>query len=227
MHIRMTIVSVGMTIVSIPLFAADLPSAPPKSRAYLVSVSQHGGIPDEDKLNDQQVKAILAGASKILKDKGCDITFTLKGHVDGFGENRRSLLSVSESEIDTVHRIRADPDADLHVKIVEDIGFCRSFEGDFNGCAWPINFRSIIVKRDPKEGSPPGNDPRPLSSFVWAHEFGHLMGLRHSLESNSLMTPCQIKKTDKVVSEQQCLCYLSGPGTSPNGQCDLEPVICP
>ena len=223
--VRLAIVSIGMTIASIPLYAADPVSAPPKSRAYSVSVSQHALITDP--LNDRQVKEILAGASKILKDKGCDITFTLKGRVDRYGQNPESPLSVNASDIDRVHEIKADPNADLHVKIVENIGSCRSFEGDFNGCAWPINFRSIIVKRDPEEGSPPGNDPRPLSSFVWAHEFGHLMGLRHSLEPNSLMTPCQIKKTDKVVSEQQCLCYLSGPGTSPNGQCDLQPVGCP
>jgi len=212
MRIAMTIVSIALLALAEPASAAES-----KSRTYTVSVSQHADITDP--LNDRQVKEILAGASKILKDKGCDITFTLKGRVGGFGENRSSLLSVNESEIETVHEISADPNAHLHVKVVEDIGFCRSFEGDFNGCAWPINFRSIIVKRVPEEGSPPGDDRGPLSSFVWAHEFGHLMGIRHSLESNSLMTPCQIKKTDKEVTKDECMCYLAGPGTF--GQCDL------
>lgn len=210
MRIAMTIVSIGMTIVSITLFAAE--PTPPKSRAYSVSVSQHDDVTDP--LTDREVRDILAGASDLLQSNGCNIKFTWDGHMGGFGQNRAPVSPRRKSDIIKVHKIDRGAGTDLHVKIVQDISeFCRrSRPGDtFNGCSWPIDSQSIIVVAHPRDGAP--------MSSLWAHELGHLMGLRHSLAPNSLMTPCPIKDTDTVVTAPECLCYLSGPGTV--GECDL------
>ena len=238
MRIPMTIVSIGMTLVSLTLFAAE--RLPPKSRTYTVSVSQH--VSNETQLSDEGVRKVLAGASKVLKDNACDITFTLEGSVGSFGSLTDETFGIvgktnpdqKKLNLDAVHRLDESTDANLHVKVVAKIeDFCR-FKDErgegFSGCAWPPKFRSIIVVQ-PLDGmfdDPPRGHVDPiLYSMLWAHELGHLMGLRHSLTPNSLMTPCAMNLTDKEITVPQCLCYLSGPGTSPNGQCDLESVRCP
>ena len=208
MRIAMTIVSIGMTIVSITLFAAE--PTPPKGRMYSVSVSQHEDVTNP--LTEMDIENILAGASKLLKK--CNIKFTWDGQLGTFGEDRAPRSPQSKSDIIKVHEIDKGPETDLHVKIVEDISkFCRRPRprDTFNGCSWPIDSQSIIVVAHPGDGAP--------MSSLWAHELGHLMGLRHSLTPHSLMTPCPIKETDKVVTKDECMCYLSGPGTF--GHCDL------
>ena len=211
MRIAMTIVSIGMTIVSITLFAAE--PTPPKGRMYSVSVSQHEDVTNP--LTEMDIENILARASELLKK--CNIKFTWDGQLGTFGEDRAPRSPQSKSDIIKVHKIDRGAKTDLHVKVVEEIkDFCKVDRTPqaFNGCSWPIDFRSMIVVAHPEDGAP-------LSS-LWAHEIGHLMGLRHTLPSasDSLMTPCPIKKTHKVVTEDECMCYLSGPGTF--GVCDLH-----
>ena len=214
MRIGMTIVSIGMTIVSIPLFAAE---PPPKSRTYSVSVSHHSSIT----LSDAQARKILDDASKILKEENeCNVTFKLKEPVKTFNSPETPSI-VNESNIEAVHRFDESSDADLHVKVVKQITeFCRvRSQGGFNGCSWPIDFRSSIVVDSPTPAQGTADDPKKLTPILWTHELGHLMGIPHSTSRNSLMTGCHIRETDKVVTKDECLCFLSGPGVG--GKCDL------
>jgi hypothetical protein len=54
---------------------------------------------------------------------------------------------VDEQHRDAVHNLDSDvAGVDFHVKVVEEIQFWRSgLNGPFNGCAFPIEFRSVIV----------------------------------------------------------------------------------
>jgi hypothetical protein len=185
-----------------------------RSKTYSVSVSVHSGLP---KLTEDQIKEILANASKMLQKPGhvdqpgnvaCKITFALKGPVRNFSS---PPAKVRMRDLDAVHRIDSDvSDVDFHVQVVEKINeYCRfpdstisSTNPDglgFAGCSFPPNFRSIIVTH-PATHTDPRNPSQNLAAgtfpdhVLWAHEFGHLTGLGHrgGTDQNALMTACPL-----------------------------------
>jgi hypothetical protein len=182
---------------------------------YSVSVSRHASVPA---LSKKQVRKILKDASKVLQknsvsngdaDVACNVTFTLKGPVRTFGSVGTSPNIVDEQHRDAVHKVDFDvAGVDFHVKVVKEIEFCRpGLTGPFNGCAFPIEFRSIIVI------PPSKNFPDRL---LWAHEFGHLTGLGHRHSACALMTSCDVADLASVprvrVNKQECSCLRGGLG---------------
>ena len=135
-----------MAILSVALLMlVDQASA---QKTYSVSVSRHANAPE---LNEAQVRKILERASKMLQknsadngdaDVACDVTFILNGPVRTFGTVGTSPNLVDEPHRDAVHKVDSDvTGVDFHVKIVEEIKFCRpGLNGSFNGCAFPIEF---------------------------------------------------------------------------------------
>lgn len=188
---------------------------------YSVSVSRDANVPA---LNEEQVRKILEDASKMLRknsvdngdaDVACDVTFKLKGPVRTFGTVGISPNIVDTQHRDAVHKVDSDvTDVDFHVKVVKEIGFCRPTpglsdgSGSFNGCAFPIEFHSIIVV-------PPGELPD--DHILWAHEFGHLTGLPHRQSSCALMTSCSVAHLESFarvrVTKEECRCLRGGMGS--------------
>jgi len=207
MQIIMAILSVAL------LMLIDEASA---QSTYSVSVSRDANVPE---LNEKQVRQVLEDASKALQkdsvdngdtDVACDVTFTLNGPVRTFGTVGTSPDIVDEQHRDAVHKVDSDvTDVDFHVKVVKEIKFCRPGAGSFNGCAFPIEFRSIIVV-------PPGELPDHL---LWAHEFGHLTGLGHRNSKCALMTACSVAGLASVtrarVNKEECRCLRGGLGFCP------------
>jgi hypothetical protein len=213
-------------------------------KMYAVTVSVHEEVQNGQNvrpLTADEVQDILADASRLFQkdathpetedDVRCDVSFALKGEVTAF-KDPSSI--VKPGELDAVHGIRPDVDADFHVKVVESImNFCR-FPGKlFNGCAFPPHFRSIIVVHPDfhvdrnRNSIPRGKYP---DDRLWAHEFGHLTGLGHRDDERALMTSCPLneqlaKFPDRAqvrVSRHECTCLRWGPGFGPNGTCDLR-----
>ena len=205
-----------MAILSVALLMLiDKASA---QATYSVSVSRHASVPA---LSEKQVRKILQDASKMLQknsvsngdgDVACDVTFTLNGPVRTFGSVGTSPNIVDEQHRDAVHMVDAGvAGVDFHVKVVKDIQFCRpGLNGPFNGCAFPNEFRSIIVI------PPSRNFP---SHLLWAHEFGHLTGLGHRHSKCALMTSCDVADlaaaTRVRVNKQECSCLRGGLGFCP------------
>src|SRR5207237_1408287 len=138
----------------------------------------------------KEIRNILKDASTMLQknsesngdaDVGCNVTFSLKGPIRTFGSASTPTDIVDEQHRDAVHKIDSNvAGVDFHIKIVKEIPFCRpGLQGPFDGCSFPIHFRSIIVV-DPSEhkDSLPTNVKYP-DHLLWAHEFGHLTGLPH------------------------------------------------
>jgi hypothetical protein len=166
-----------MALLSLALLMSTEPASAQKT--YSVVVSRHSGVPP---LSDQQVKGILADASKLLKKNpghqdtednvACDVTFTLKEPVHTFDSPGKKVWW--PDEIEPVHHVNSHLDVDdgFHVKVVEATGYCRGRYGTTRGCAYPPDLRSIIVVH-------PKMHEGVSAHVVWAHEFGHLTGLPH------------------------------------------------
>lgn len=217
-----TIIAILSLVLLVPVDEANAQSR------YSVSVSQHASL---EPLSKRQVREILKDASRTLKkdsasngdaDRACNVTFILKGPVRTFGSADTPKIIMDEQQRDAVHRVDSDvAGVDFHVKVVEEIQFCRpDLDGlSFNGCAFPIDRRSIIVIR-PRRGFPDG--------VLWAHEFGHLTGLGHRHSKCALMTSCDVATLESVtrvrVNKQECSCLRGGPGA-----CQLPPAAlqCP
>jgi hypothetical protein len=240
-----------MRIIAIALFVilVCLQSAHAQ-KTYTVGVSVHESLQnhkDVRPLTVELVRQILADASQLLQKQpkepdpeenvSCDVAFELRGEVSTFrDESKDDLSRVEQRTIDTVHAIRPSIEADFYVKVVNSImGFCRFPAGLFNGCAFPPNFRSIIVVHPDLHIDRRNFQPVPQGKFpdhrLWAHEFGHLTGLGHrDDDERALMTHCPLNEQlakgiadDQVrVSKKECMCLRWGPGFGPDGQCDLR-----
>jgi len=220
-----------MAIVSFALLIWIEPASAQKSsaqRTYPVSVSVHSELPE---LTEQEVKKILADASKVLqKDPGhedwdddvaCNVTFTLQGPVRTFSSPDKQVFDL---DVEDVHRVHADvaAGADFHVKVVERIMFCRGTQGNFRGCSFPPQFRSIIVVHPQKHADDVGQRIYSVPDHVlWAHEFGHLTGLGHRKSKRALMKCGGITDVSVRVNRRECRCLLAGPGP---GSCQLPPA---
>lgn len=215
-----------MAILSLALLMlVDEASA---QKTYSVSVSRHASL--KEPLSEKEVRNILKDASTMLQknsegngdaDVACNVTFSLKGPIRTFGSASTSTDIVDEQHRDAVHKIDSNvAGVDFHIKLVKEIPFCRpGLQGPFDGCSFPIDFRSIIVV-DPSEHKDtlPTNVKYP-DYLLWAHEFGHLTGLPHRHSKVALMTSCPVvgllSATRVQVDKGERHCLLGGPGFCP------------
>jgi len=176
---------------------------------YSLKVSRHVNVAG---LSEHEVDNILHDASKILQNSSCNVIFKRNGPVGTFGSPSTPKIVKTPAQRDAVHSVDAD------IKVVEQIRFCRPHFGDqFDGCAWPrrAGSRSVIVVRNPVD---------PFPGILWPHEFGHRMGLRHRGDPLALMTGCRFDGRQVQIRQDECRCFLSGPGScrrqDPLHQCD-------
>jgi hypothetical protein len=210
---------------------------------YSLSVSRHDDTPE---LSAADVRVILEDASKMLQknaghvdtdnDHACNVTFTLKGPIGNFASTKGPAVIETEHDRDAVHKVVSNVGGvNVHVKVVNEIKFCRPGAGHFAGCSFPIEFHSIIVVHPKKHRNPDNFSGPPLDKYpdhlLWVHEFGHLTGLGHRLghqnpeDRRALMTGCPLNKVFSdvpdarvQVNRRECGCLRSGLGS-----CELPP----
>jgi hypothetical protein len=169
---------------------------------HSLSVGRHHSVP----FSEEKVDSILAAASKVLHDAGCQVTFKRIGALSTFASADTPAIIKNQAERDAVHQVRFKPEGIVSVKIVERIEFCRPNFGKslFNGCSWPRHFQSMIVVADPRPNVP---------ELVWLHEFGHQTGLWHRRpDQAALMSPCPLTTANVQLTADECECFRIGPG---------------
>ena len=216
-------------------------AASAQSASYSLSVSHHRAVPA---LTEVEINAILSRASKMLQknsrhddddDVACNVTFTLNGPIRTFGSSDTPAV-VDKDHIAAVHAVDSNVAGDFHVKVVEEIRFCRPGLPaglSFEGCSFsPPDFRSMIVVHPKLHKDAQGHSrPNYPDYLLWPHEFGHLTGLGHrpKTDKNALMTPCSLAAFSNLpdasvqVNQKECRCLLKGPAG-----CALppKPVTC-
>jgi hypothetical protein len=213
MQIMMALVAVVLVVWAQPATAQT---------TFSVSVSHHSGVPA---LTEEEVTQILADASKMLQkdssheenddDVACKVTFTLKGPIQTFALPSDAVLW-NKSQVEMVHNVDSQLDTDFHIKVVEKIKFCRGTHGDFHGCAYPPEYRSIIVIH------PKRHVAKFPAHVMWTHEFGHLTGLGHRRDKYALMKCGGVTEDSMRLKRAECRCLLLGPN---NQTCELPPTL--
>jgi hypothetical protein len=202
----------------------------PASAQRSLTVARH----DQLSISDAQVDDILIEASKALRQ--CNVVLKRNGRVATFnspnpegivGKNYKNGDANSEREAarerDSVHRESFD------IKIVNAINFCR-VGGPQGGCAWDprpgedgAQRKSIIVATQIAALGIAITLSNKQAGRIWAHEFGHRMGLPHRPQKTALMYACNV---GKQISDQECICFRQGcsnldPGLAEGGdRCD-------
>jgi hypothetical protein len=202
----------------------------PASAQRSLTVARH----DQVSISDAQVDGILIEASKALRQ--CNVVLKRNGRVATFtspnpegivGKGYRHGDPNSEREAarerDAVHRESFD------IKIVNAINFCR-VGGPQGGCAWDPRpgedgpqRKSMIVAMQIAALGIAFTLSNKQAGGIWAHEFGHRMGLPHRPQKTALMYECNV---GKQISDQECTCFRQGcsnldPGPAGGGdRCD-------
>jgi hypothetical protein len=184
---------VAIACVGLLAWAEKASADPP----YTLTVSRH---PSVRAFSQNEVKQILSAASAVIRGNGCNATFALKGSVGTFTSSGTPDVITTSQDLDQVHS------EGTNVKIVKEIHCCRGAKGNYDGCAWPpkAGSRSIIV-----------TESRATLGNLWAHEFGHRLGLPHKGDQSHLMTGQGVIATSVKLNKAQCRCYLN------EGSCTL------
>jgi hypothetical protein len=210
---RIFIARIFIAILCPGLLVASEPAG--AQTTYEFSVSRHSSVT----ISERQVDDILAKASDMLQRRAaCNITFKRTGPIHTFTAPNAAGDIRTVSDRDAVHKENFDRNV-INIKILNEIGSCRPVPGvdSFDGCSFPHEFRSIIVRGDLDH-----------PELVWPHEFGHQTGLFHRKGDTrkTLMSPCPLVSSNVELNSDECACFKSGPGTCETAE-PASPAQCP
>jgi len=204
MRTIIALVCLGLLACIMPVGAQGAP------KEYSLTVSVHESL--HPRLTAPEVTRLLKGTSDLLNK--CNVRFTLKGSVKTFSSAPAIIRDGSASDRDAVYAVDAD------VKVVHEINFCHpGLPKPFNGCSFPFEMgRNSMIVTHIRAGSDE------LRSILWAHEFGHRTGLQHRPQPEAIMSGCGLEGFQDDVTDDECRCYFSGPGTCPPAHVINHPV---
>jgi hypothetical protein len=166
-------------------------------------------------MTDARLDTVLAQTSKLFGtssyagDVACCMTFSRTNTARTFGSTGDGLDIIDNStELNAVlnHSV-------ARVKIVRAINYCGTTGTNYVGCSW-IGGDGVAVVRMSSSGN---------EAVLWAHEYGHNVGLNHNTDSRCVMYGT-ISATHTGVSSAECDRYQA-PVTAANA--DLRTIgIC-
>ena len=149
-------------------FATDLP---PARGTHALRIRRH----EDTALSDARADTILADGSRVLRandgegDVACPVALARSGNVNEFDDG--------DGDIDTAAELREVFAVEGNIKVVDNVNFCGGqFNTSFIGCG-QVSGSAFVTERFDAA----------MEGILWAHEFGHNRGLRHTTPSTSLM----------------------------------------
>jgi hypothetical protein len=167
------------------------------AEAQQVSIARHTST----NLSESAADCILADATSVLRrtdgpgDVSCAVDFRRMGTVAVFSTPRKVNSSRDYSSVCA---------APGRVHVVAEITRCRNRPGRWYGCSDRPG-ACIVVSRKVKAS---------VEGILWAHEFGHNLGLGHTSEPNRVMRSGKLAKTDNQLRHCECAAYLNPTGSS-------------
>lgn len=190
----------GLCGIAISVLAGPLgiSTQPPGSSSTVVThtltVSRFSGVDD---FTDDDAREIIAHMTHILRtdddgtgsnDIGCDVNFTLAGAVETFDDGH-GVVAIEQDFWEII-------DLPGDVKVVADVSWCKDTIGDIGGCS---DGNTFVVKS--------GLEPA-TAGALWAHEFGHVMGLEHRQNHEPKMVMNEIvSDRSRQVEDWECRQY--------------------
>jgi hypothetical protein len=169
-------------------------------------------VPTSVTFTNANADSALTAASSVLQEDGdgsgsldrvCRVSFGRSGNVGVFNTTDGNINA--QGEMTTATSVSA------FWKVVHTITWCQT-TGVYYGCTIVGGFNGGVVVRDVSVGS--------LRGHLWAHEFGHSVGLNHIFEFRRLMMGHAEENT--FVSESECTAMRSS-SVDPNGPNNLVP----
>lgn len=168
--------------------------------SHPLTVSRHALVA----FGNADADSALAEASQVLQvdddqapgtgDMSCNVGFVRSGDVSLFTSAGTPSNIQNQSDLDAVF---SEPG---YAKVITSIGYCAGRRGNFAGCA-RTNQGNMIVER---RGS--------LAGILWAHEFGHTVGLPHRSGATPLMTERPLAAGQTHVNQAECDAFTAGAG---------------
>jgi hypothetical protein len=161
------------------------------------SVRYHTGVSSVTQADATEI--LSAGAGLLILDHGsgdvaCEVDLVQFGSPGSF--------ATGDGVIDNQNEYNAVLGLPGNVKIVSQINWCNVIAAGINGCA-PIPGYSFVVR-----------EPTVLlrDREVWAHEYGHTVGLGHVTSDGYLMNPNFTSGlTRSRVTPVECAAFRTGP----------------
>lgn len=163
-----------------------------------ISVARHSDIA----LSDAEAEAILAEFSAVVNT--ADTPDDVACSTDEIGQYVPALYVIDgsvgihngPSEINSQGDLTAVLNEPGYAKIVSAINWCGDFGPNIIGCA-PIPGDSFAVVRTASA----------LEGILWAHEFGHTVGLAHRTDSLAIMR-ATIGANNRNITASECELFL-------------------
>lgn len=143
-----------------------------------------------------ELASLRMGRADVPTDVACCVTLARSGSAASFGSSGDGLDSIDSSgELNTVLASTA-----ARFKVVRLINYCGGAGTNIIGCAeTPGN--SIAVVRNSSEG---------VEAVLWAHEYGHNVGLTHTANSADIMYGVDSGSNSRL-SQSECNSYQGPP----------------
>ena len=194
------------TVIAVLVWLLPHPAAAQASSPYRLTVSHSEGV----ELSRGDVEAILEHMSYILQtdddgptggassnDVACNVEFVLDGKVATFSSDDEG------PDLDVVVEpagITALFERDEDVKVVTGIDVCPGAGQVESATGWAVctdGFTFVVAVQDTVE----------LSGITWAHELGHIEGLRHRSSSPGWIMSRRLYEANTQVDARECEHY--------------------
>ncbi len=155
-----------------------------------IAVTRHKNSP----LSSSDAATIVSQATSVIQSNSCNVPLRLSPTDIGIFN---VPITGTVDNPDEFTDVCSQPG---YVHVVAQIHYCRTAQGDINGCS-KLGGSCVIVVRDATD----------IAGPLWAHEYGHTKGLHHRVpdDPNALMNQWVTAQSRQLV-KKECDAFKAG-----------------